>query len=31
MGLWQIGHGKLSPTITNLSNTIVTNPNPNWW
>ena len=30
MGWWQIGHGKSSPIITNLKNTIVTNPNPNW-
>ena len=27
---WQISHGKSPPTVTNLNNTIVTNPNPNW-
>ena len=31
MGWWQISHGKSSPTVTNFNNTIVTNPNPNWW
>ena len=29
MGWHQISHGKLSQTVTNLNNTIVTNPNPN--
>ena len=31
MGWWEISNGKSSPTVTNLNNTIVTNPNPNWW
>ena len=30
MGWWRIGRGKSSPTITNLNNTIVTEPNTNW-
>ena len=30
IGWWRIGHGKSSPTTTNLNKTIVTNPNPNW-
>ena len=31
MGQWQTCHGKSQPTVTNLNNTIVINPNPNWW
>ena len=30
MSWWQIDSGKLSPTVTNLNNAIITNPIPNW-